>query len=246
MKGNRRKKTKKVLPSKPRKGKKIDFLKKQKTTQDKFFDIYKNRTRKGLYEGDKGELKVKRKYKKQFADEIGLDGQTLTHAVKYGFDIDKLFSRIDKKKIPGKVKGVLKRKVRSAEKRIIKIHNEKKKETNPKTGRKISTPKFSKSKTVSPDIRPEDFTIELFPSMGKFPRRKKNQQFYFRAGLYMKFKGGYIINNFPVSHYDFKGYPEGYITMFEKVYDVVNTPHREVSRLLFFRFNYFDVQLLNI
>lgn len=222
----------------------VSFMRKRKTPADKFSDIYRAETSTKLKEQPDGKLKVPYKIRRKLADQLGISTHELTRLQKFGFEKENIFSK-SAKYTPNE-KRKLSAKFTRVKNKVSKLHKRKKKVFNEKTGKKVSVPEFSNMKEVSKDITPEEFSLELFPAMKKLKRRKKRQQFYFRVGLYMVFKNGYIIDNLPISHYDFKGYPAGYKRMFEKVYGVVNEPHREVSKLLFFRFNYFDVSIIDL
>lgn len=101
---------------------------------------------------------------------------------------------------------------------------------------------FSKVKKETKEFTKHTFTKKNFFHKKKLPKRKKRQQFYFRAGLFMRFNNGYTINNLPVSHYDFKGYPEGYKAMWE----LIRITIAQYDSLSFFRVNYFDVSLIDL
>ena len=106
--------------------------------------------------------------------------------------------------------------------------------------------KFPKFKKETKQFTRENFTRENFFRKKKLPRRKKRQQFYFRVGLFLKFKNGYTIKNLPLSHYDFEGYPQGYERMWSIIKEEINKPHKESSTLVYFTINYFDVTLIDL
>lgn len=101
---------------------------------------------------------------------------------------------------------------------------------------------ISKTKKESKQFTKHTFTRENFFHKKKLPKRTKHQQFYFRAGLFLKFNNGYTIQNLPLSHYDFKGYPEGY----EAMWSLIKHTIAKFDSLVFFRINYFDVSLIDL
>lgn len=104
--------------------------------------------------------------------------------------------------------------------------------------------KIKSSKKVTKKFFIHTFTEGNFFKTKNFKQANKNEQFYFRAGLYIRFRSGkngfYTIQNFPVSHYSNK-YPKGHYEFYEIIKrDLANFPS-----MLYFLFNYFDVQKID-
>lgn len=102
--------------------------------------------------------------------------------------------------------------------------------------------KRSKTKKESKVFTKHTFTRKNFFHKKKLPYKKKRQQFYFRVGLKMVFNNGYIINNLPLSHYDFKGYPEGYAS----TWSLIRVTIASYDSLNYFMINYFDVSVIDL
>ena len=122
---------------------------------------------------------------------------------------------------------------------------------------------FEKLKVKKTKVTTKQFTVHNFTFDNFFPKKffkvKKNEQLYFRAGLYIVFQRikkvstgdipnlserqnmDYVIQNYPISHRS-DDYPEGYFQFFETIkYELQNYPS-----ILYFRFNYFDVTKVNL
>lgn len=203
----------------------INFLEKPKDVTDKFRDVLDRNTEKIFSEDQDGGIHFRRGGKKEFAKKLGTSTAQITKWEKFGVDPSKLTDKT--KKTLDKVK---------------KLWNEKKKLLNEKTGKYEYKRVFANTKKETKQFSKHSFTRKNFFHRKKLPKRKKNQQYYFRCGLYLKFNNGYTISNLPVSHYDFKGYPEGY----EAMWNLIRATIAQYDSLVFFRINYFDVSIINL
>lgn len=110
--------------------------------------------------------------------------------------------------------------------------------------------KIKGSKIETKEFTVHNFTKNNFFKKKNFKKAKKNEQFYYRCGLYLHFerknKRGkitmqYVIQNFPIAHYS-SNYNKGYNEFFE----IIQIELQSHPSLKFFRFNYFDVQKIDI
>ncbi len=213
--------------------KKLNFLLQKKNINDKFFDLVKY-TIKNV--PDKNG-KFKRIGVTKLAKELEIGVGTLNKNIKQGFingKNDELFINI--------------------ERNFEKLKKEKKKDKVNISSLKKQTPFLTldlEEDTIS-DFKgvTKEFTIHTFTFDNFFPRKsfgkiKRDEQLYFRAGLYLVFKSGkngtYTIQNLPISHHSNK-YPEGY----EEFFEIIKEKLQNHPSLKFFRFNYFDVQKINV
>jgi len=227
------------VKKKQKKTVKINFLLQKKNLSDKFYDLLEKNTEKKFAIYTKGKKKGEdyykgRKGKKEFGKKLGVDTRTVTRWEKYG--IAKLTKKQEEK---------IKKLHNERTKKIIYYDKNKKIVSEKKDAEFYETKNvrlFSKEKKETKQFTKHTFTKENFFHKKKLPRRKKRQQFYFRAGLWMRFINGYIIKNMPVSHYDFRGYPEGYKAMWNLIQNTISS----YDSLDIFRINYFDVLLLDM
>lgn len=208
----------KKAPKKINVSHKIDFLKKKKNINDLFFDVVKHNLKTSY---DKKSDTFKTTGYKELAKKLGISYKTLTHYIRVGEINKKDLDLIET--IEGLHKSTKEKKTKRQTKEFTK-HN-------------FSKPNFfEKQKNI----------------LGE-----KNKMFLFRAGLYMVFKKAkkvgpftgkwnkneseYIIQNLPVTLHA-KTYAKGYDDFFGLIDEEVNAH----SSLDFFRFNYFDVHIVDM
>lgn len=109
--------------------------------------------------------------------------------------------------------------------------------------------KLKKTHETTKEYTIHNFTKSNFFPKHKFSKAKRNEQFYFRAGLYLVFEvkrkkkkpKEYAIQNFPISHYS-NSYNKGYDEFFE----IIQIKLQEHPSLKNFSFNYFDVTKIDV
>ena len=123
--------------------------------------------------------------------------------------------------------------------------NEKNEELFINVERNFDKTKIPKTKKTTKQFTVHNFTYDNFFKRKPFGKIKKNEQLYFKAGLYLVFRSGkngfYTIQNLPISHYS-NLYPQGY----EEFFDIIKIKLLDYPSLLHFVFNYFEVQKINV
>lgn len=209
---------KKRQPKKLNVSHKIDFLKKKKNVNDLFFDVVKHNLKITF---DKKSDTFKVTGYKELSKKLGISYKTLTHYIRTGEVNKKDFELIET---------------------IEKLHK---------------PTKEKKTKRQTKEFTKHNFAKTNFFEKQKNIRSEKNKMFLFRAGLYMVFKKAkknspftgkwnkneseYIIQNLPVTLHA-KTYAKGYEDFFALIDEEVNAH----SSLDFFRFNYFDVHIVDM
>lgn len=219
---------KKAKTKEVKKNKKKSFLTKRKTINDKFFDIVNKEIHKTPYKKPKknkfgGEIWQKKGITK-LAKELNITTGTLSKYIDKGFINENLY--------------YLTRRIENKHKKL----------------------KIPKTKKVTKQFSIHTFTRNNFFEREKGNKKtKKNEMFYFRAGLYIVFQRvkkvstgvkpnknektnmNYTIQNFPTSYYS-----NNYIKGFEEFYEKIKTDLQNFPSLLYFLFNYFDVEKIDI
>ncbi len=219
--------------------KKISFLKKRKNINDKFFDLVERDIKKVPVKNKKGKFKgvTRWVYKglNKLSKELEISPATTRRYIEIGRineNNDTLFINVERN-----FENLRKVKYREFRK-------------NKRLDRYDYKPFEFTSKKTTKEFTIHNFTRDNFFRTKKFGRAKKNEQFYFRAGLYIVFerrnKAGrikmrYVIQNFPVSHYS-NSYKQGHNDFF----DIIKIELQQYPSLKYFRFNYFDVQKIDI
>lgn len=120
--------------------------------------------------------------------------------------------------------------------------------------RNFDSLKIKKTKKTTKQFTTHNFTKDNFFEKSKIGKLKKNQQVFFRCGLYLQFNiknysstrrkysdGKYTIQNLPLSHYS-NSYSRGFDEFFMIIKEEIDN-HPSIE---FFRFNYFSVTIVNI
>ncbi len=203
--------------------KKISFLTQRKNINDKLFDLKDHLIK--TYPDSTG--KFIRHGIKKLADDLEISVSTLDRYFKQGFinqKNDQLVINIERNFDKLKIKKL--KKISPAFSTDTEKH-------------------ISDFKGVTKQFTIHNFTFDNFFKLKPFGKIKENEQLYFKAGLYMVFSSGkrgtYTIQNLPLSHYS-NLYPEGYKEFFE----IIKFKLLEYPSLKFFRFNYFNVQKIQI
>ncbi len=202
----------------------MSFLLVRKNIHDKFFDVVKEYITIVPFAEDQ----FKRKGMKELSNQLEVSVATLSKYIKQGFineSNETLYINIERNF--DKIKKIKRQRA-----------------TTTIQGFDKNEPTFD-FKAITKQFTIHNFTLYNFFKRKPFGRIKKTEQLYFRAGLYIVFRSGkkgfYTIQNLPISHYSNK-YPQGYTEFF----DIIKIKLIDYPSLLFFRFNYFDVQKIDL
>jgi hypothetical protein len=199
---------------------KMSFLTHRKNINDMFFDVLKVKTKRVPERFKNGNVK-KNKFKiqgiTQLAKELKVTPTQIRNYIKKGSVNDNLYHFT----------------------RNVEIQHKKL--------------KIPRTKKETKQFTVHTFTFANFFAKKNFKVKKNVVQLFFRCGLYIEFakmdkydnilndKTVYTIQNLPISHYS-NLYPQGYKEFFE----IIKQKLMDYPSIKFFRFNYFDVQKINM